>query len=230
MSNINFRVFKNPVKINLDRIKDLAKYPVPNIADSMNRLGCLNSNIRLMNSKTNIKLYGRAITVKTRATDNLMVHKALDVAQKGDVIVVDAQGETNTAIIGEIMCKIAKNNGVKGFIIDGLIRDKEYINELEDFFVYARGFSPHGPYKDGPGELNSTISCGGVVVNSGDIIIGDDNGVIVINPKDLDELINKTKERNKLEQEKFKKIKNKNLDRSWVDKTLKEKGCEFAER
>ena len=228
MSNINFRVFQNPDRVNEETIMELAQYPVPNIADMMNRFGCLDSGLNLMNSASNIKFYGNAITVKTRATDNLMVHKALDMAEKGDVIVVDARGEMGTAIIGEIMCKIAIKKGIKGFIIDGLIRDKEFIEELDDFFVYARGYSPHGPYKDGPGEVNGTISCGGTIVNSGDVVIGDDNGVVIVRPEDIDDLINKTKEKNKQEEKTFKEIEEGTLDRSWIDKTLKENGCEFV--
>ena len=112
-----------------------------------------------------------------------MLHKALELAQPGDVIVVDAQGDLSNAITGEIMMTQAAMSGVAGVVVDGAIRDSEAMRDL-DMPVYAAGVTPKGPYKDGPGEINVPVTCGGVVVNPGDIVVGDADGIVIISPQD----------------------------------------------
>lgn len=153
--------------------------PVANVADEMNRFFCVAARIKPYNDKP---LLGTAITVKLRAADNLMLYKALELAQPGDVIIVDAQGDLSSAITGEIMMTQAAVNGIAGVVIDGAIRDAEAMPEL-DMPVYVAGVTPKGPYKDGPGEINVPVCCGGVVVNPGDIVVGDSDGIVIINPQ-----------------------------------------------
>ena len=114
-----------------------------------------------------------------------MVHKAIDLAAPGDVIVVDAGGDLDQAIIGEIMSSWAAKRGVAGFVIDGAIRDAAALSQ-GDFPVYARGVTHRGPYKDGPGEINVPVSIGGMVVQPGDIIIGDADGLLAIPQADAE--------------------------------------------
>lgn len=229
MSNIGFRVYTNIKRPPRNIIEKFRTYPTANIADNMNRLGCMNWEIKPVNSMKNIHLLGTAVTVKCRPTDNLLAHKALLMAEEGDILVIDAQGDLNNAIIGEIMCRYAASKGIKGFIVDGLIRDYEAISEMEDFLVFARGATPQGPYKDGPGEVNVPVSCGGILVNPGDIIVGDRDGVVVINPDEAEEIFEKTKKKNEREKEIFRHIEAGTLDRSWIDEKLKEKGCEIID-
>ena len=184
MSNPGFRViYKKQNQENLKLAKEFIECPTANIADNMNRLPCIDASIKMVN-KSALKLVGVALTVKTRPGDNLMVHKALDMANPGDIIVVDAQGDMTNSILGELMCYYAMKKGIAGMIIDGAIRDVDTISEL-NFPMYAKGVQPKGPYKDGPGEINVPVSCGGMVVNPGDIIVGDLDGVVVISPEDL---------------------------------------------
>ena len=228
MSNVGLRIIsrkQNPEMVKLS--KEFAPYPTPNIADNMNRLPCVDAGIKLMNT-ANLKLAGVAFTVKTRPGDNLLIHKALDMAGPGDVIVVDAQGDMTNSLLGELICFYAMKRGINGMVIDGAIRDADTISEL-NFPMFARGVTPKGPYKDGPGEINVPISCGGQIVNPGDIIVGDYDGVVVISPKDAVELLEKTKATMAKEQDIVKQIEEGKWDRTWIDATLKAKGAEFIE-
>jgi regulator of RNase E activity RraA len=120
---------------------------------------------------------GRALTVKTRAGDNQFIHRALEVVRVGDVIVVDGEGYEDRALIGEIMTSIASARGAAGFVIDGAIRDSGAIGRLE-FPCFARSAVHRGPYKDGPGAINVPVSIGGMIVNPGDIVVGDEDGLV----------------------------------------------------
>ena len=123
------------------------------------------------------QLVGAAFTVRTRPGDNLAIHKALELVGPGDVIVVDGGGDETRALIGEIMLNIAKYRGAAGYVIDGAIRDVGALKE-SDFPVFARAAIHRGPYKSGPGEINVPVSIGGMVVAPGDIVVGDEDGVV----------------------------------------------------
>ncbi|GAB3342287.1 RraA family protein [Bordetella tumulicola] len=125
------------------------------------------------------RMVGRALTVKARPGDNLMIHKAISLAKAGDVIVVDGGGDTNNALVGELMMMDARARGVVGFVIDGAVRDADVFAQ-EDFGCFARGVTHRGPYKEGPGEINVPVSVGGQVVFPGDVVVGDADGVVVI--------------------------------------------------
>ncbi|MDI3533982.1 MAG: hypothetical protein PWQ82_347 [Thermosediminibacterales bacterium] len=226
MANVGFRIFTNIKRPPRKLVEEFKNFCTPNIADNMNRFFCVASEIKMINEKKGLKMVGTALTVRTRTADNLLVHKAIDIAKPGDVIVVDAAGDMNNAILGEIMVRIAMKRELGGFLIDGCIRDSGEIREM-DFPVFARGANPKGPYKDGPGEINVSVSCGGVVVRPGDIIIGDADGVVVIPPEEAEEILEKTKKIAEKEKRIFEEIENGTLDRSWIDKTLIERGCEI---
>ena len=120
---------------------------------------------------------GPAFTVRTAAGDNRAIHQALDLFSAGDVLVVDGGGDTSRALIGEIMATIAKHRGAAGMVIDGAVRDVSMLKNA-DFPVFARAAIHRGPYKNGPGEIGVPVSVGGMVVNPGDIVVGDDDGVV----------------------------------------------------
>ena len=225
MANVGFRIHNKIDRPKRELVESFAGIPVANIADNMNRMSCMNSRIRPLNSAP---LLGTAITVKTRPGDNLMLYKAIDMAQPRDIIVVDGQGDLTNSITGELMITLMKEIGISGLIVDGAIRDLGAIREM-DFPVYAVGVQPKGPYKDGPGEINVPISCGGIVVNPGDILVGDDDAVVVILPQDAPEILQKAKATVAKEAGIMEAIKNNKWDRSWVDKVLREKGCEFLD-
>lgn len=153
--------------------------PSSNINDEMNRLYCMHDYMRLLNPKNARQLLGTAVTVKVPIGDNLFFHRALDMAQPGDVIVVDGASGCNRALAGEIMMRFACKKGLAGIVVDGCLRDLNGIQNL-DMPIYAKGITPQGPWKFGPGEINVPVACGGQVVFPGDILVGDADGVVVV--------------------------------------------------
>lgn len=231
MGNIGFREyleFQRPPKKTIELFRNI---PVANIDDNMNRLYAVNAALVPCNKTP---LLGVAFTVKVPAGDNLMFHRALDVAKRGDIIAVDGGGGMDRALCGEIMVKYAIKRGFGGFVIDGCIRDMDYISKL-DFPVYARGTNPNGPYKNGPGEINVPISIGGIVVLPGDILVGDTDGLVVIRAADAMEIAQKAAEQYKKEARDMDNIEKSKFgedgfNRGWVKNFLKTKNCEFISR
>lgn len=144
------------------------------ISDNLHRLP---GSVGLRAFHRGAKLVGTALTVRVRAGDNLAIHQALNIAQPGDVIVVDGGGDTSRALIGEIMKAIAESRGAAGFVIDGAIRDAGAF-AASDFPCYARAAIHRGPYKNGPGEINVPVSVGGWIVSPGDVVVGDEDGIV----------------------------------------------------
>ena len=124
------------------------------------------------------RIAGPAFTVRTAKHDNLMLHAAIYRAEPGDVIVVEA-GDDEMAVAGGNVCAVAQRRGVAGFVIDGVIRDLAE-SRANGFPLFACGVSPIPGAKDGPGEINGTITCGGVTVNPGDVIVADEEGIVVV--------------------------------------------------
>jgi RraA family protein len=123
------------------------------------------------------QLVGTAFTVRTRPGDNLAIHRALEMVGPGDVIVVDGGGDETRALVGEIMKNIAEYRSAAGYVIDGAIRDVAAF-AASDFPCFARAAIHRGPYKSGPGEINVPVSIGGSVISPGDIVVGDEDGVV----------------------------------------------------
>ena len=174
------------------------------------------------------KLVGVAFTVRTRPGDNLAIHKALELVGPGDVIVVDGGGDETRALVGEIMKTIAEYRGAAGYVIDGAIRDVAAF-AASDFPCFARSAIHRGPYKSGPGEINVPVSIGGSVISPGDIVVGDEDGLVMVpSGEDVAKLIQLAIAYAAKEETQLKAIRSgKGVDRSWVDKALKEKGCTF---
>ncbi|WP_428425210.1 RraA family protein [Pararhizobium sp.] len=155
------------------------------------------------------QLIGTALTVKTRHGDNLAIHAALKVARRGDVIVVDGGGDISQALIGEIILTHAESIGVAGFVIDGAIRDVAAIRASE-LPCYARGITHKGPYKNGPGSINVPVSIGGLVVHPGDLVVGDEDGIVALSPQTAETIlpgIRAQEERERLKIAKFKEAR-----------------------
>ena len=141
-----------------------------------------------------VEMAGTAVTVNASPGDNLIIHKAITMTEPGDVLVIDCNGYTETGHIGELMCTSCQANELAGIIIDGAYRDSREIAEME-FPVYGRGVNPQGPLKQDPGSINVTVSCGGVSVNPGDIVIGDDDGVAVIPSEGAENVLERSREK-----------------------------------
>jgi RraA family protein len=171
------------------------------------------------------QLVGNALTVKVPPGDNLMVHKAIDIAQPRDVIVVDAGGDLSHAIIGEMMATHAQRRGVAGLVIHGAVRDSAAIRQ-HGFPVYAGGVTHRGPYKNGPGEINCTVAIGGMVIQPGDVIVGDDDGIVAVPLAQAELLLSLAAQHCAKEDKTLAEIKAGTVDRSWVDALLASRGCE----
>ncbi|QLG28932.1 4-carboxy-4-hydroxy-2-oxoadipate aldolase/oxaloacetate decarboxylase [Halorarum halophilum] len=161
-----------------DLVESFEEIPSTIVSDVTGNIGLtMDSGIRP--AFDGVEMAGSAVTVKAAPGDNLIIHKAITMAEPGDVLVIDCDGYTDTGHIGELMSRSCQANGLSGLIIDGAYRDSRDIAEME-FPVYGRGVNPQGPLKQDPGSINVTISCGGVSVDPGDIVVGDDDGVAVI--------------------------------------------------
>lgn len=162
--------------------------PTAHISDSLGRYHGSNHLQDYHGALKHGGLCGNAITVKIRPGDNLMLHAAILCAEPGDIIVVDASGDLSTAVIGGLMRTTAIAKKIGGFVIDGAIRDIEEWAQ-GDMPIYAKGHTHKGPKKEGPGELNTPISCAGMVVRPGDLMVADADGVICIPAEDASSLL-----------------------------------------
>ena len=216
------RNFQRPDPTLVERFRGM---PVANIDDCMNRIAAVDAAIKPIGYKG--QLLGTAFTVKVAQGDNLMFHAAMDLTKPGDVVVIDAGGFTERAIFGELMAAYCKSRGVRGIICDGAIRDYDGLAEMKDFQVYARSATPNGPYKTGPGEINTPVVIGGRLVYPGDIIVGDQDGVLIISPAIAEQIAHATEEVEKKEAVIMEHIvKDGTYVRPWVAEKLKEIGCE----
>lgn len=222
MGNVGFRQYLDIDRPDPSLIALLEGIPTPNIDDNMNRMYAIHG-LRPFNKAP---LLGPAYTVRVPAGDNLLFNRALDLAQPGDIMVIDGAGGLDRALCGEIMVSHAMKRKLGGFIINGLIRDSEAIAQL-DFPVYALGVSPNGPYKNGPGEINVPVVVGGMAILPGDILVGDQDGLVVVRPGDAEVVAQKARGQNKAEQEIMAKIEAGTWDRSGFPDILASKGCEI---
>lgn len=203
-------------------VQAFAGLPVANISDCMTRMTAAGPRLRSLHGGG--ALCGPALTVKTRPGDNLMIHKAMDMAQPGDVIVVDGGGDLTNALIGELMTTFARTRGIAGFVIDGAVRDLDVIAR-GDFPVYAAGVTHRGPYKDGPGEINVPIAIDGMVIHPGDLVVGDADGVLCVPLNAAEDVLAATRAKNAAEVKTLEDIAAGRLDTSWIDATLRRIGA-----
>jgi len=206
-------------------IDGFREFETPAISDQMNRLYTMEPAIRVL-TDPQARLIGPALTVKVFPGDNLMVHKSLDIAKPGDVIVVDAGSSTMNAVLGDLISTKARHRGVAGFIVDGLIRDLPAILELGDFPVFARDVTPIGPLHRGPGEIGGAISAGGIVVNPGDVIVADLNGVVVVPRLDVESVLEDVRAKAAGEAEYVAAVARGEFSNAWVDRFLAENGLD----
>ena len=222
--SIGFRVLKQQRKVAAEWVERYRSVPVANISDSMHRMTAGGASLQPMH-RTGV-LVGPALTVKARPGDNLMLHHALDIAQPGDVIVVDAGGDLSNALIGEMMVAYAIKKGVAGIVINGAIRDAAS-KPPGEFPVFAAGITHRGPYKDGPGEVNVPIALAGMVIEPGDLVIGDEDGLLCVPFDQVAEVYDRAYAKHAAEQKQLDQIALGENDRTWVLESLIQKGCEF---
>ena len=214
---IGFQICKRTRKVSAETVAKFRNLPVANISDSMWRMTAGGARLRPMHASG--VLAGPAFTVKTRPGDNLMVHKAIDIAEPGDVIVVDAGGDLTNSLIGEMMTAHAQRRGIAGFVIYGAIRDYDTIH-AGTYPIFAAGVTHRGPYKDGPGEINVPVAIDGMVIAPGDLIVGDGDGIVCVPFDQTAEVLKATEAKHQAELKQIEAIKSGKSDRAWVDAAL----------
>lgn len=203
-------------------VQQAAEFASSILADVAGRRGALHGRIQPLSPS--MRFAGTAITVELRPGDNLMIHAAMAVAQPGDVIVVDGKGDLSSALMGEIMSQQCVALGIAAVVIDGAVRDSEAIREL-GFPMYAAGLNPNGPTKSVSGRLNHPISIGGVTVHPGDLVVGDADGVTVVERAKAAAMIPLAHEKVKAETARIAGIRNRQALRpAWLDGALRAAG------
>jgi RraA family protein len=224
---IGFRILPRRRKVDAALVAQFRGLPVANVSDCMHRMSAGGARLRPRHGSGGMA--GPAFTVRTRPGDNLMVHKALDLAEPGDVVVVDAGGDLTNAIIGEIMTCHAKRRGLAGLVIHGAIRDVDAIR-AGTFPVFALGVTHRGPYKDGPGEINVPVALEGMVVEPGDLVLGDGDGVLCVPHDAVADVLALAQAKQATEAHEIRAVAEGTLDRRWIDARLAQLGCEGVEQ
>lgn len=216
------------IRRNIDRVspevvKKAASFAASILADVAGRRGTMSGRIAALSPS--MKVAGPALTVEVRPGDNLMLHAALAIAaQPGDVIVVDGKGDRTCALTGAIMMTQAQAMGIAGFIVDAAVRDVEEIRQLA-FPVFSVGANPNGPTKAVPGRVNWPVSVGGVAVNPGDLIVGDADGVVVIERQRAESLLELAAQKVAAEAKRFEGIRQrKQMRPAWLEDALRAAG------
>jgi RraA family protein len=217
---IGFQILQRQRVIDPSMVKAFKDLPVACVSDCMQRMFAGGPDLRPMHNGR--PMAGAAFTVKVRPGDNLMIHKAIQLAGPGDVLVVDGAGDLTNALIGEIMTSAAHAKGIVGMVIYGSVRDAGYL-KTQDFGVFACGVTHRGPYKDGPGEINVPVALGGMVIHPGDLILGDDDGVLCIPIDQASTLLKDTQIRVEQETAILEQIRSGTYQNTWIDKAVKDK-------
>lgn len=218
MSFLGTRINPSPSPALEDVIAAFRTVVTPHISDNMGRHIGARGMTRYNQTG---KMVGTALTVKTRPGDNLYIYKALTMLRPGDVLVVDAQGDTTNAVIGELIKLYALQHGCVGFVVDGAIRD---VASFKDTPCYARAVVHCGPYKTGPGEINVPVSIGGMIINPGDIVVGDEDGLVAFPQAIAKDVLVKARDHESLEERVKAEIANGSTDQSWINNALSKAG------
>lgn len=203
MDKLGFRAFTQIERPSQEIVEAYRNIPSANIGDCCYRMNCMFDGIHSFN---NIPLCGPAFTVKVPAGDNLVAQLALDYANAGDIIVIDGAGFNNRALVGGMMIAYAEERQLGGFVVNGAVRDLDDIKNCH-IPIYGITQTPLGPYREGPGEMNVPVCCGGQVVTPGDIIVGDQDGIVVVPQKYAEDLLISVKENIQSEQKDMAKMK-----------------------
>jgi len=220
-----FRVRMTNERLPKGLVERFADVETPDISDLLNRMYTMSEKI--INVVNDHALVGPAVTVKVFPGDNLMVHKALDAAKPGDVLVVDTSGSPRNAVVGDLIANKARHRGIAGFVIDGLVRDVDGLREV-GLPIFARGVTPFGPLHRGPGELNYPIACGGVVVNPGDVIAADSNGIVVVRKEFASEIVIRLEQHKQRMAAYVANVKRGIFSNDWVDEQLALDRCDVV--
>jgi 4-hydroxy-4-methyl-2-oxoglutarate aldolase len=178
-------------------IQRASRYSSATLHEAMGRKGALPYGIKPISPE--MKLCGPALTVSSPPLDNLMVHRAMYLAQPGDILVVEVGGGYEGGYWGEIMTHAAQQRKIAGFVIDGCVRDGALIQEL-GFPVFSRGLSIRGTNKNGGGKINHPIKIGDITISPGDLIVGDGDGLVVVAREEIPQVLDAAQKREEKEE------------------------------
>ncbi|MDB5728983.1 MAG: hypothetical protein JWQ00_2188 [Noviherbaspirillum sp.] len=192
------------------------------LADVAGRRGAMDARIAALTHSTRIA--GPAFTIEVRPGDNLMIHAAIAMAKPGDVLVIDGKADRTCALMGAIMMTTCKKLGLGGVILDAAHRDTEELIEL-GFPVYSLGANPNGPTKNVPGRINWPVSCGGVAVSPGDLVVADADGVVVVEREKAESLLDLAAKKVADERKRIADIlSGQNIRAKWLEPSLRAAG------
>ena len=215
-------VIRDFVRVDADLVKTASTYQASILADVAGRRGTFSSRIAPL--APSMRIAGPALTVEVRPGDNLMIHAAMSLAKPGDVLIIDGKGDETCALMGEIMVSQCMALGIAGVVIYGSVRDTDAIREL-GFPMFAVGANPNGPTKLVPGRVNWPVSVGGTVVNPGDLIVADADGVVVVETSKAASVVAQAAKKVADETARIAGIRSgKQLRPSWLDDALAKAG------
>ena len=217
-TNIN----RNFERVSAEHVEQAAQYQAAIFADVNGRRGAMHG--RIVAVRPNMKFAGPAFTVDVRPGDNLMIHAAIALARPGDVLVIDGKSDMTAELMGALMMNACKVRRLAGVVIDGAVRDRE---ELEDlgFPVFAVGTNPNGPTKNVAGRIGMPLSCGGVTVYPGDLVVADADGVVVLERNEVPELLSLAAKKVADEASRMQQIQSGNTSASWLEDALRKAGA-----
>lgn len=208
-------------RVSSDLVRQASAYQPAILADVNGRRGALHGRIQAL--RHHMTLAGSALTVEVRPGDNLMIHAAIALAKPGDVLVIDGKGDQSAALMGTIMMNACRQVGIVGVVIDGAVRDSVEIDEM-DFPVFSVGTNPNGPTKLASGRIGHPVSVGGVAVRPGDLVVGDADGVVVIEREKVEALLPAAKRKVEDEAARIEAIKKGDTAAKWLDSALRNAG------
>jgi regulator of RNase E activity RraA len=214
-------ILREFARVSPDLVRQASGYQAAILADVNGRRGALHGRIAALRPR--MKLAGPALTVEVRPGDNLMIHAAMALARPGDVLVIDGKGDRTAALMGTIMMTACKQLGLAGVVIDGAVRDSLEIDEM-DFPVFSVGTNPNGPTKNVPGRIGHPVTCGGVTVRSGDLVVADADGVFVAEREHVAALLPLARRKVEDESARIAQIRQGNTTASWLLPALRAAG------
>ena len=204
-----------------DLVRQASAFQPAILADVAGRRGALHGRIQALRHR--MTLVGSALTVEVRPGDNLMIHAAIALARPGDVLVIDGKGDRSAALMGTIMMNACRQVGIAGVVIDGAVRDSVEIDEM-DFPVFSVGTNPNGPTKLASGRIGHPVSVGGVAVRPGDLVVGDADGVVIVERERVQTLLQAARHKVEDEAARIDAIKKGHTSAKWLDAALRNAG------
>lgn len=218
---MNSDILRDFERVSPDLVRQAAAYQAAILADVAGRRGTMHGRIAALRPR--MKTAGPALTVEVRPGDNLMIHAAMALARPGDVLVIDGKGDQTSALMGTIMMTACRQLGIAGVIVDGAVRDSLEIDEM-DFPVFSVGTNPNGPTKNIGGRIGHAVSCGGVTVHSGDFVLADADGIVVVERTRLAGLLPLAAKKVDDEAARIAQIRQGNTRASWLAGALRTAG------